>query len=199
MSRPPPHAAPRALAVADHARALATGNLTIAPNAVVREITKDRNTGLANGAFFFDRVSKREYHVNARVVVVGASTLESTRLLLNSNLATSNDALGHYLFDQTYTKNIIEAIVPEAKGGKARGLTGGGGYIVRFRNLQKREKNFLRGYSYDFHSGSTPNALIFPRSHGAALERGGERRRRGLRHDRDGGSAAAPRELRSDR
>src|SRR5579862_1913105 len=150
--------------------ALSTGNLTIAPNAVVREITKDRNTGLANGAFFLDRVSKREYHVKARVVVVGATTLESTRLLMNSNLAASNDALGHYLFDQTYTKNIIEAIVPEAKGGKARGITGGGGYIVRFRNLQKREKNFLRGYSYDFHSGSTPNAKYFP-LYGAALQK----------------------------
>src|SRR5262249_62237475 len=70
--------------------ALATRMLKIVPNAVVREITKDRNTGLANGAFFIDRVSKREFRVNARVVVVGASCLESTRLLLNSNLANSS-------------------------------------------------------------------------------------------------------------
>src|SRR5207247_4300687 len=63
--------------------ALATGNLKIVPNAVVREITTDRNTGLANGAFFLDRVSKREYHVKARVVVVGESCLELTRMLLD--------------------------------------------------------------------------------------------------------------------
>ena len=32
--------------------ALETGNLTIVPNAIVREITVDKNTGRANGAFF---------------------------------------------------------------------------------------------------------------------------------------------------
>src|SRR5438094_7513319 len=150
--------------------ALATGNLTIVPNSVVREITVDRNTGLANGAHFVDRRMRREYHAQARVVVVGASCLESTRILLNSNLANSSGVLGHYLFDQTYTKNIIECVVPEARGGKARTLTGGGGYIARFRNLDKREKNFLRGYSFDFHSGGTPNAKYFP-LYGAALQK----------------------------
>src|SRR5438067_10036224 len=50
--------------------ALASGNLKLVPNAVVREITSDRKTGLVNGASFLDRVSKREYHVKARVVVV---------------------------------------------------------------------------------------------------------------------------------
>jgi choline dehydrogenase-like flavoprotein len=150
--------------------ALATGNLKIVPNAVVREITADPATGLANGVSFVDRVSKREFHVKARVVVVGASCLESTRLLLNSNLANSSGVLGHYLFDQTYTKNIVECIVPEAAGGKARGVTGGGGYIVRFRNLDKREKGFLRGYSFDFHSGGTPAAKYFP-LYGAELQK----------------------------
>jgi choline dehydrogenase-like flavoprotein len=150
--------------------ALASGNLKLVPNAVVREISTDRHTGLANGASFIDRVSKREYHVKARVVVVGASCLESTRLLLNSNLANSSGVLGHYLFDQTYTKNIIEGVVPEARGGKAGGLTGGGGYVVRFRNLDKREKNFLRGYSFDFHTGGTPPAKCLP-LYGAALQK----------------------------
>ncbi|MEO7652193.1 MAG: GMC family oxidoreductase [Bryobacteraceae bacterium] len=151
--------------------ALATGNLTIVPNAVVRQITTDRGTGLANGAFFLDRLSKREYHVRARVVVVGASCLESTRLLLNSGLANSSGVLGHYLFDQTYTKNIIQCIVPEARGGKRPpDLMGGGGYIVRFRNLKTREKKFLRGYAYDFGSGSTPAAKYFP-LYGEALQK----------------------------
>src|SRR5207237_7142304 len=52
--------------------ALATGNLKIVPNAVVREITTDGNTGLANGASFIDRVSKRESPVKVRGVVMGA-------------------------------------------------------------------------------------------------------------------------------
>ncbi len=150
--------------------ALATGNLQIVPNAVVREITVDPKTGLANGASFIDRLSKREYHVGARVVFVGASCLESTRLLLNSKspryangLGNSNGMLGHYLFDQFYVKGIVDAIVPEARGGKGgRTLMGGGGYIPRFRNLQTREKNFLRGYSFDFGSGGAPPAKYIP-------------------------------------
>lgn len=148
--------------------ALASGNLTLTPNAVVREISVDPATGLANGAHFLDRRSKREYHAKARVVVVAASCMESTRILLNSKsrqhpngLANSSGTLGRYLFDQFYVKSTIQAVVPEARGGK-RGVTGGGGYVVRFRNLKDREKNFLRGYSYDFGSGSTPAARYFP-------------------------------------
>jgi choline dehydrogenase-like flavoprotein len=143
--------------------ALATGKLTIVPNAIAREIQVDRNTGLVNGVSYIDRLSKREYRVGARVLIVGASTLESTRLLLNSNLANSSGVLGRYLFDQFYVKNCVQAVVPEARGGKApRDLMGGGGYIPRFRNLKPGEKKFLRGYAFDFGSGGTPSAKYFP-------------------------------------
>jgi choline dehydrogenase-like flavoprotein len=143
--------------------ALATGNLSIVPNAVVREITIDKITGLANGAHFLDRHSRREIHVKARIVVVGASCLESTRLLLNSGIANSSGVLGHYLFDQFYVKGAVQAIVPEARDGKGeKNLMGGAGYIPRFRNLDAKEKNFIRGYSVDFGSGGTPDPRYFP-------------------------------------
>ncbi|MFN7923803.1 MAG: GMC family oxidoreductase [Bryobacteraceae bacterium] len=150
--------------------ALATGKLTLVPNAVVRAITTDPNTGKANGVSYVDRRSKREYHVKARTVILSASTLESTRIMLNSasrqhpkGLGNSSGVLGHYLFDQFYIKNVITAVVPEARGGKGpRNLMGGAGYVVRFRNVEKREKNFIRGYTYDFHSGGTPSARILP-------------------------------------
>ncbi|HVV44975.1 MAG TPA: GMC family oxidoreductase N-terminal domain-containing protein, partial [Bryobacteraceae bacterium] len=82
--------------------AMATGKLKIVSNAIVRQITTDRNTGLANGAHFIDRHSRREMHVKARVVVLAAGTLESTRLLLNSGIANSSGVMGHYLHDQIY-------------------------------------------------------------------------------------------------
>jgi choline dehydrogenase-like flavoprotein len=151
--------------------ALDTGKLQIVSNAVVREITIDKKTGLANGAHFIDRHSKRDYHVKARVVMLGASTLESTRILLNSGIANSSGVLGHYLFDQIYVKNVITAVVPEARGGQApRGLMGGSGYIPHFRNIQTREKNFVRGYAYDFSSGGTPSWEMLP-LYGEALQR----------------------------
>ena len=143
--------------------ALETGKLQIVSNAVVRQITIDRNTGLANGAIFIDRRSKQEFHAKARVVIVGASTLESTRLLLNSGLANSSGVLGHYLFDQFYVKDVVSCIVPEARGGHPRpGLIGGDGYIPRFRNLTNNEKTFIRGYAMDFGSGGTPQPEHLP-------------------------------------
>ena len=151
--------------------ALATGNLEIVSNAVVRGITIDKHTGLANGAHFVDRRSKREFFAKARIVVVGASALESARLLLNSGIANSSGVLGHYVFDQFYVKNVVTCIVPEARGGQAsRGLMGGSGYIPRFRNLDTREKNFIRGYAYDFSSGGTPSPNYFP-LYGEALQK----------------------------
>lgn len=145
--------------------AMATGNLTIIPNAVVRELSLDKNTGLVNGAHFVDRHSRREMQVKARCVIVGASCLESTRILLNSKIANSSGVLGHYLHDQFYITNSVVAVVPEARDGKAaRGMIGGSGYIPRFRNLVKgkQEGNFIRGYAMDFSTGGTPDARYFP-------------------------------------
>jgi choline dehydrogenase-like flavoprotein len=143
--------------------AQATGNLTIVANAVVREITTDKKTGLVTGVHFVDRLSHRELHAKAKAVVVGASCLESTRLLLNSGIANSSGTLGHYLHDQFYISNGVVAVVPEARDGKApRGLMGGAGYVPRFRNLKTREKNFIRGYAFDIYTGGTPDAKYFP-------------------------------------
>jgi choline dehydrogenase-like flavoprotein len=151
--------------------ALATGNLQIVSDAVVRSISTDPNTGLANGAYFIDRRSRHDYHVKARVVVLGASCLESTRILLNSGLVNSSGVLGHYLFDQFYVKHVVDAIVPDARGGSpGRHLMGGGGCIPRFRNLKTREKNFIRGYMLIFGSGGTPDARYFP-VYGEALQK----------------------------
>lgn len=86
-----------------------TGNLTIRTNAVVREVLIDRKTGKASGVAFVDRVTRREYEALGRIVVLGASTLESTRIMLNSKsrqhpdgLANSSGVLGHYLHDHTW-------------------------------------------------------------------------------------------------
>jgi choline dehydrogenase-like flavoprotein len=152
--------------------AMDTGNLTIVPNAVVREITTDRNTGLVNGVNFIDRQSGREMHAKARVAIVGASCLESTRILLNSKIANSSGALGHYLLDQFYITQGVQAIVPEAKDGKApRGLMGGGGYAPRFVNLKKgKEQDFIRGYAFDFGTGGSPDPKFIP-GYGAEHEK----------------------------
>ena len=142
--------------------ALSTGKLEIVPNAIVREITVDKNTGLVNGAHFVDRHTRRELHVKAKVVVLAAGSLESTRLLLNSGIANSSGVMGHYLHDQIYGVSVV-ASVPEARDGKASpGLMGGQAFLPRFRNLTKSDKrNFIKGYCMMIGSGSNPSPNMF--------------------------------------
>ena len=143
--------------------ALATGKLDIVENAIVREISVDKNTGLANGAHFVDRHSGREMHVKTRVVVLAAGCLESTRLLLNSKIGNSSGVMGHYLVDQMYGVSVV-ASVPEARDGKAPpGSMGGNAFIPRFRNLNKSDKrNFIKGYCVGIGSGCSASPNFFP-------------------------------------
>jgi choline dehydrogenase-like flavoprotein len=133
--------------------AFATGKLKAIPNVIVRELSVDKNTGLVNEAHFVDRLSRREMSVKARVVVLAAGTLESTRLLLNSKLANSSGVMGHYLIDQIYGAGIA-CSVPEARDGKSNPrLMGGSGILPRFRNIDTRAGNFLRGYALNVWGG----------------------------------------------
>jgi choline dehydrogenase-like flavoprotein len=143
--------------------ALATGKLDIVENAIVREISVDKNTGLANGAYFLDRHSGREMHVKARAVVLAAGCLETTRLLLNSHICNSSGVMGHYLVDQMYGVSVV-ASVPEARGGKApANLMGGSAFIPRFRNLNKKDKrDFIKGYCLNISSGGDASPNFFP-------------------------------------
>lgn len=136
--------------------AFATGKLKAIPNVVVRELSVDKNTGLVNEAHFVDRLSRREMSVKARVIVLAAGTLESTRLLLNSKLANSSGVMGHYLMDQVYGPGIV-CSVPEARDGRATPeLIGGNALIPRFRNIDTKAKNFIRGYALNVHSNIGP-------------------------------------------
>lgn len=140
--------------------AFATGKLRAVPNVVVSKLTVDKNTGLVSGARFIDRHSRREMTVKARVVILAAGTLESTRLLLNSGIANSSGVLGHYLIDQTYGVGI-QGSVREARDGKApEGFMGGGAALPRFRNIDKPAKDFIRGYILNVSCGGTPDPNI---------------------------------------
>jgi choline dehydrogenase-like flavoprotein len=148
-----------------------TGKLTSIANAVVRELTVDKNTGLPNGCHFVDRLSRREMSVKARVVVLAAGTLESTRLLLNSGVGNSSGLVGRYLMDQIYGPGVT-CSVPEARNGKAtKELMGGGAIVPRFRNITTKSDKFLRGYALNVTSSTGP---VSPRNfaaYGAELNR----------------------------
>ncbi len=149
----------------------ATGKLTSIANAVVSRITVDKNTGLPNGCTFIDRLSHREMSLKARVVVLAAGTLESTRLLLNSGLANSSGMVGHYLCDQIYGAGLV-CSVPEARGGRAnKQLMGGSAIIPRFRNISDKSDKFLRGYALNVTSALGPIGASSFAAYGEELDR----------------------------
>jgi choline dehydrogenase-like flavoprotein len=137
---------------------------------VVREITVDKNTGLPDGCNFVDRITGREMSVKARVVVLAAGTLESTRLLLNSGLANSSGVLGHYLTDQIYGAGVV-ASVPEARNRKGALIMGGGAIVPRFRNIDTKSDMFLRGYAFNTTSMMGPLGARNFAAYGAELEK----------------------------
>jgi choline dehydrogenase-like flavoprotein len=85
--------------------ALATGNLDIITDAMVREVTIDAR-GRATGVHYIDKHSRLDEHASARVVILAASALESARILLNSKsslfpdgLANGSGLVGKYIMD----------------------------------------------------------------------------------------------------
>ncbi len=159
----------------------ATGNLTILTDAVVSHIVKDRSTGLASGVAYIDRTTRAPREARAKVVVMCASTLESTRILLNSEpggMANSSGALGHYLMDHIYqggAAGTLPGIAGKPWSGMPRRPTGA--YIPRFRNVDRSHTNgMIRGYGYQGRSGPNFNmgAAGFGADYKKAVRAGGD-------------------------
>ena len=132
--------------------ARATGRMTLRPNSVVHSL------GYRDGRVSTVRVIDRETHealeFSGRVVFLAASTLESTRILLNSTspdfpdgLANSSGALGHYLMDHTMGHGA-SGDVPGFEDGANQVRRINGIYLPRFRNVSTSHPDFLRGFAY---------------------------------------------------
>lgn len=85
--------------------AVASGNLDIICDAMVREVTVDAQ-GKATGVHYVDKLTRTDRHVRGKVVVLAASGCESARILLNSKnalfpngVANSSGKVGRYLMD----------------------------------------------------------------------------------------------------
>jgi choline dehydrogenase-like flavoprotein len=146
--------------------AFSTGKLEVVNNAVVARILVD-DKGRASGVQYFDRHTKEEHKVYARVVVVGASTIDSTRILLNSKssahpngIGNSSDVIGRYLTEQI--RFHMYGFLPELMGGRTQNDDGIGGehiYMPRFNHRDGRKRDYLRGYGMQFWGcGASANA-----------------------------------------
>ncbi len=166
------------------AAARRTGRLTTRTDAVVTKITIDDRTGLADGAQFVDRRTRREHRVFADVVVLCASTIETVRLLLSSACSrhpdgpgNSSGLLGRYFMDQTMS--LAFCSVPHFPGFSEQDdsapedpfyAPAGGILVPRFDNLDAQpEQGFARGVSFQGTAGRFP----VPEGHPAPFGLGG--------------------------
>lgn len=126
-----------------------TGNCTVETGAVVSHVTTDPDTGRANGVAYIDQNTRAAREARGKLVVLCASTLESTRILLNSGdgFANSSGVVGRYVMD-----HIAGSISGDIGQTEPKHWTGSprrpvGLYLPRMTNLDRPHTNgVLRGY-----------------------------------------------------
>ncbi|HXW04855.1 MAG TPA: GMC family oxidoreductase [Vicinamibacterales bacterium] len=139
-----------------------TGNLTIRPNSIAAEVLVDPRSNKASGVRVIDRLTRESMDFPARAVVLAASTLESTRILLRSTsrnhpngLANSSGTVGHYFCEHIMGPRasgflpVLRGRTPTNDDGRPQSI-----YIARFRNLEEKHPAFIRGYGFQGASGS---------------------------------------------
>jgi choline dehydrogenase-like flavoprotein len=136
--------------------AVRTGRFTLVSDAVVSHVSMDRE-GRARGVHYVERSSRRHREVRAKVVVVSASALESTRILLNSTsppfpkgVGNSQGVLGHYLMDH-FTVEGAGGFLPSLHSSTREPVGRPCGFLIAkyVNGAGKKNTNFLRGYRFD--------------------------------------------------
>jgi len=139
-----------------------TGKLTLRPHSLTREVIYDAKSNRATGVRFVDTQTGETHEAYARIVFLCASTLGTTRILLNSKsdrfpngLGNSSGVVGQYLMDHHF---IVGAggDVPGLLDHYYEGNRPNGFYIPRFRNLASSNSDnlsFVRGYGYQGGAG----------------------------------------------
>jgi choline dehydrogenase-like flavoprotein len=140
--------------------AMKTKNLELRTDCVVAQVRMN-SENRAQGVTYIERYTKKSVDVDAKHVILAASTLENTRLLLLSaknGLANSSGALGQYMMDQV-SGGGVTGFLPILKGGPSRLDDGksAGITVPNFQNVDKKteRKDFIRGYVMNATGGQT--------------------------------------------
>jgi choline dehydrogenase-like flavoprotein len=133
-----------------------SGHLTIRPYSLVSEVLVDSGQTRARGVRVIDANTRAVMDFPARAIVLGAGTLDSTRILLNSRssehpdgVGNSSGLLGCYLSE--HIMGIRGSGYIPARLGTEPTLDDGrpvAPYIPRFRNVTDRHPDFIRGYHF---------------------------------------------------
>ncbi len=142
--------------------ALNSGNLDILTDAMVHEVTVDKN-GRATGVHFFDRKSGKQLHAGGRAVVLAAGSCETVRILLNSKsalfpngIANRSGKVGKYLMDTVGSGvggqiPLLESMPPHNEEGASGGHMYSPWWLYKEQLAGKL--GFARGYHIEFGGG----------------------------------------------
>jgi choline dehydrogenase-like flavoprotein len=134
--------------------AMKTGNLTVRPYSLVKQVLYDKDTKKARGVEILDIENNQTYEFKSKIVFLCASTLNTAWILLNSatdvwpgGLGSSSGELGHNVMDHHY--NIgASGTVEGYEDQYVFGRRANGFYIPRFANLGGDKRDYLRGFGY---------------------------------------------------
>lgn len=151
--------------------AMATGNVTLITDAMVREVTVDKQ-GRASGVHYIDKLTREDHHVTAKVVVLAASACETSRIMLNSKsalfpngIANGSGVVGKYLMDTVGAG--ISAQIPRLEGLPPINEDGTAGIHMYmpwwlYGDQKAGKMDFARGYHIEFGGGrGMPGPGIF--------------------------------------
>ena len=134
--------------------AFATGNLTVRPHSLVNKVIYDEQKQRATGVEIVDTETNKTEEFFARIIFLNASTVATAFILLNSTssrfpngLGNGSDQVGRNLMDH-HKGLVISADVDGFEDTYYYGRRPTPIYIPRFRNVNKKDAAFLRGYHF---------------------------------------------------
>lgn len=134
--------------------AMKTGNLTLRPFSIVKEILYDKDKKRASGVLVIDAETNQTIEYKSKIVFVNASSFNSTWLLMNSatdvwdgGLGSSSGELGHNVMDHHF-RTGASASVEGYEDKYYFGRRPTGFYVPRFANWGSDKRDYLRGFGY---------------------------------------------------
>lgn len=134
--------------------AVKTGNLTLRPFSIVKEILFDKDKKRATGVEIIDAETNETYVFKSKIIFVNASALNSAWVLMNSatdvwdgGLGSSSGELGHNVMDHHFRVGA-SADVEGFDDKYTYGRRPSGFYVPRFRNWGSDKRDYLRGFGY---------------------------------------------------
>ncbi|HEY4322321.1 MAG TPA: GMC family oxidoreductase [Mucilaginibacter sp.] len=133
--------------------AVNTGNLTLRPFSIVKEVIYDRDTKKAKGVEIIDAETHQTITYTSKIVFLCASNINSAFILMNSatnlwpgGLGSSSGELGHNFMDHhgIGAWGMFEGLEDKyIFGRRPNGIL-----IPRFRNVGNDKQDFIGGYDF---------------------------------------------------